>query len=76
MFIKIPVYFEIEGSMPLDLGPLHLGLQSWVEKSLIPKGNKFKLEFNLKAAKELGFPQPEEMKLFVIKRQVVLDGMR
>lgn len=76
MFIKIPVYFEINGQMPIDLGPLQLNLQEFVEKSLIPRGTKLSISFTLKEAKELGFPEPKSVEAFLIRRKTVLGFMK
>lgn len=76
MFIKVPIYFEIEGPMPLDLGPLQLDLQGFTEKLLIPRGNRLPIDWTLKEKISLGFPDPKAVIASLIKRKIVLDGLR
>lgn len=74
MFIKVPVYFEIIGTVPSNLGFLTENLQVFLEKSLLGRSQKVLLEFT---KKDLEFIDLEkESKVFLIKRERVLDGMR
>lgn len=73
MFIKIPVYFELKGSIR-DLGFIQEGLQLWLENELL--GRKASLPIDLPWKKffpnELGIPE----KVTLIKRDRVLDGLK
>jgi hypothetical protein len=73
MFIKIPVYFEIDGSFR-DLGFIQEALQLFLEKQLL--GRKTSLPVDLDWKKALPAEAGEILSVKLIKRDRVIDGFR
>lgn len=73
MFIKIPVYFEILGTIR-ELELVQEGLSLWLEQTLL--GRKTKLELDLPWKKL--FPKNVETpgKILLIKRDRVISGLK
>lgn len=74
MFIKVPVYFEIIGTAPSNLGFLTENLQVYLEKTLLGRSQKVGLKFTMRELSQMELPGESEV--FLIKREKVLDGMR
>jgi len=73
MFIKIPVYFEITGSFK-DLGFIQEALQLFLEKQLL--GRKSSVSVDVDWKKALPAEAGEILKVNLIKRDRVIDGLR
>lgn len=73
MFIKIPVYFEVEGSFR-NLGLLQESLQLFLEHELLGRETSKVVNMNLK--KVFGEEIGDIRKILLIKRDRVIDGLR
>lgn len=73
MFIKVPVYFEVSGSIT-DVGMIQELLAQIVEGTLLEK--KRSISINISDKDRKNFNIPPEMKILLIRRAQVLDGLR
>jgi hypothetical protein len=74
VFIKVPVYFELEGIAPNQLGFLQENLAAFVEKSLLGRAQKVLIGFSKKELQEVALPEGSTVHL--VRRSRVLDGIR
>jgi hypothetical protein len=74
MFIKVPVYFDVQGSIT-ELGLIQEFLSGLVE-DLIVGDRKVSKEVPLTVKMKNDLGVPKEMKVFAIRRTQVLDGLR
>jgi hypothetical protein len=73
MFIKVPIYFEIDGSFR-DLGFIQEGLYLWLEQELL--GRKASLDIVLPWGNLLPKESGVIKKVKLIKRNRVIDGLK
>jgi len=73
MFIKVPVYFDVEGSIT-EVGLVQEFLTQVVVGTLLDR--KRSLEITISNKDRKNFTLPAEMKITLIRRSQVLDGLR
>lgn len=76
MFVKVPVYFDLQGSLTKEnISFFQEILQTWVEKQLL--GRKAKEAVTLPGAADLKkFGVDPEVSAFLVKRDKVIDSLR
>lgn len=75
MFIRVPVYFDIRGSVR-DPGFFQDLLQSWIEQFVLGRKTQLEIDLNLtkKVIKEYNLDP--DTKVLLIRKDTVLDGLR
>lgn len=73
MFVKVPVYFDVQGSIP-DASVVTEWLQILLENMLLEKRKSLQMTFSKKDRVNLGLT--DEQEVFLIRKKQVLDGVR